>query len=72
MAISGGAKPSISMRLVDGTLHTGVYAMRQGAENDPAKAAKRILKGETVYVQVYGSLVEQVKAEVLAALEVSA
>lgn len=64
MAIAGSARPSVPMRLVDGTLETGVYAMRVGVENDPAKAAQRILAGEICYVQVYGSLVEQVRSEV--------
>lgn len=57
------------MRLIDGRLETGIYAMRQGVENDPAKAAKRILAGECVYVQCYGGLVEQVRSEVLAVLD---
>jgi hypothetical protein len=69
MAISGSAKPSVPMRLIDGRLETGIYAMRQSVENDPAKATRRILKGETVFVQCYGGLIEQVRSEVLAVLD---
>jgi hypothetical protein len=69
MAISGSAKPSVPMRLIDGRLETGIYALRQSVENDPAKAARRILAGEVCFVQCYGGLIEQVRGEVLAVLD---
>lgn len=69
MAHSGGARPSISMRLVNGRLIEGTIAQRQGVESHPAKAAARILQGETVFVQLYADIVDRTRWLVTLGLE---
>lgn len=72
MAISGGAKPSVQMQVVDNALITGRTAMRQDVVNSVDLAVHRLLDLEVVYVQSYGSLVHQVTMSVNAVLRMRA
>lgn len=69
MAIAGGAKPSILMEIKDGVLHVGSVEQRQGVVNDVDTAVHRLLSGEVVFVQTFGSLVERVQKTVEATLK---
>ncbi len=68
MAVAGGAKPGIEMKVVDGALITGASAQRQGVVADVDLAVQRLLCGETVFVSVYGALHERVQRTVEATL----
>lgn len=68
MAISGGAKPSVEMWIKDRKLIIGKAAMRQGVINNVAVAAHKLMNGERVFVQQFGTLVEQVTEAVNADL----
>jgi hypothetical protein len=61
MAISGGAKPSVELQIIDGQLYVGPQAMRQGVVNDIDLAVQRLAQGERVYVQTYGDLPARVQ-----------
>jgi hypothetical protein len=69
MAISGGAKPSVEMQIIDGRLVTGSHAMRQGVVSDADIAFHRLIQGERVFVQAYGGLVTTVTKQVQFYLE---
>ncbi len=60
VAISGGAKPSIQLEIIDGALVIGKAAMRQGAVNNVDVAVQDLLKGKVVFLQQYGDLQTQV------------
>lgn len=53
MAISGGAKPSIEMQVIDGELVLGSEAMRQGVVTEVDIAVQRLSEGERVFVSTY-------------------
>lgn len=61
MAIAGGAKPSIEMQVKDGQLIMGKAAYRQGVVSDVDLAIQRLMQGEIVFVQQYGSTVTAVQ-----------
>lgn len=69
MAVAGQAKPSVEMQIVDDALVVGSHAMRQGVVNDSDIAFHRLLAGERVYVQAYGSLPATVEKQVRHHLE---
>ncbi len=69
MAVSGGAKPSIELQIIDGVLVVGKAAMRQGAVNNVDTAVQDLLKGKVVFLQQYGSLVTQVQRTIEAVLK---
>lgn len=69
MAISGGAKPSVEMQVIDGALTVGSSTMRQGVVNDVDLAVQRLLQGQKVFVQKYGDLTDRVRHSVEMALE---
>lgn len=69
MAISGGAKPSVEMQVIDGALTVGSSTMRQGVVNDVELAVQRLLQGQKVFVQKYGDLTDRVRRSVEMALE---
>lgn len=64
MAHAGGAKPSVEMQVIDGTLVVGTAAQRIGVVGDVDLAVQRLLQGEKVYVQQYGPTVTQVQRTV--------
>ncbi len=68
MAVSGSAKPSIELQIIDGALVIGKAAMRQGAVNNVDTAVQDLLKGKVVFLQQYGSLVTQVQRTIEAVL----
>ncbi len=68
MAISGGATQSFDMRVRDGVLRVGRYALRQGVVSDPDEAIKQLLEGKLVFVHAYANTVERVTKAVQAAL----
>jgi len=68
MAHAGGVRPSVEMQVVDGALVIGAAAQRIGVVGDVDLAVQRLLQGEKVYVQQYGSTVTQVQRTVEMAL----
>ncbi len=69
MAISGGAKPSIELQIIDGVLVVGSSAMRQGALNNIDIAVQELLRGRKVFLQQYGDLQAQVTRTIEATLK---
>lgn len=69
MAVSGSAKPSIELQIVDGVLVVGASAMRQGALNSVDMAVQELLKGKKIYLQQYGDIQRQVTRTVAAVLK---
>lgn len=69
MAVAGGAKPSVEMQIVDNALVVGTHAMRQGVVSDSDIAFHRLLAGDKVFVQAYGSLPATVEKQVRYYLE---
>lgn len=72
MAISGGAKPSVQMQVIDNALITGRTAMRQDVVSSVDLAMHRLLSGEVVFVGTYASLPEHVTRSVEAVLRMRA
>lgn len=68
MAHAGGVRPSVEMWIEDNRLMVGTAAQRLGVVGDVDLAVQRLLQGEKVYVQQYGSLVTQVQRTVEAVL----
>lgn len=56
MAVAGGAKPCVSMQIVDGNLVIGPQEMTTVAVTDVDLAVQRLVCGEKVYVALYGGL----------------
>lgn len=69
MAVSGGAKPSIPMEIIDGVLVVGASAMRQGALNSVDMAVQELLRGRRIFLQQYGDLQTQVERTINMALK---
>jgi hypothetical protein len=61
MAISGGAKPCVSMQVIDNELYTGRQEMTTVAQSDIDLIVQRLAQGEKVYVAVYGDLPSRVQ-----------
>jgi hypothetical protein len=68
MAHAGGVRPSVEMWVEDSRLVVGTAAQRLGVVSDVDMAVQRLLQGEKVFVQTYGSLVTQVQRTVEMAL----
>ncbi len=49
MAVSGSAKPSIQLEIIDGALVVGASAMRQGALNSVDIAVQELLRGRKIF-----------------------
>lgn len=64
MAHAGGARPSVEMAIKEGELWIGKAAQRVGVVSDVDLAVQRLLNGETIFCQQYGSLVTQVQRTV--------
>ncbi len=69
MAVAGGAKPSVMMRVEGNKLVSEDAGMRQGAINDIDLAIHRLLWGETVYVQSYMPILDGIRRTIEAALK---
>lgn len=63
MAIAGSAMPSTKLRIFDGRLVDGPWMMRNSdvLEDDPTKAAQKLLAGETVLLRTTGDQFSQVR-----------
>ena len=88
MAISGGARPSARLTLVNGNVVVDAFQMRiasvlshaqdKRVKDDDGEwtviesATSKLLRGEQVFVQTYASNVDDVKKAVAAALEAEA
>ncbi len=57
------------MRVVDGELEIGVYALRQRVEMDVDAAIKDLLAGKVVHVHAYANKCKTVRLAVEAVLE---
>lgn len=72
MAVAGSVKPSVQMQVINGELFIGRSAQRIGVVTSVDLAVHRLLDLEVVYVQSYGSLIEQVTRTVNAVLKMRA
>ena len=69
MAVSGGARPSIQMEIVDGVLVSKSAGMTQSPVRDIDLAIHRLLAGESVYVQAYMPVVDGIRKTIEAVLK---
>lgn len=68
MAVSGNAKQSFDMKIIDGNLVVGKYAHRIGVVTDVDMAVQQLLDGKLVFVHAYANTIDLVTKTVRMAL----